>query len=129
MKSAKYFDYVYVLLTILLTVYGQLVLKWRMNMKGQLPSPFSEKVRFMFNAYLDPWVLSGFGVAFLASITWAMAMTKLQLSQAYPFMSLSYIFIFFMSVLIFKESVTAFKIGGYLLIIAGIVLLSFSKDS
>ena len=55
MKSAKYFDYVYVLLTILLTVYGQLVLKWRMNMKGQLPSPFSEKVRFMFNAYLDPW--------------------------------------------------------------------------
>ncbi len=129
MKSAKSFDYIYVLLTIILTVYGQLVLKWRMNIKGRLPSAFADKVKFMFNAYLDPWVLSGFGVAFLASITWAMAMTKLQLSQAYPFMSLSYILVFFMSVLIFKESVTAFKIGGYLLIIAGIVLLSFSKES
>jgi hypothetical protein len=60
-------------------------------MKGRLPSAFTDKVKFMFYAYLDPWVLSGFGVAFLASITWAMAMPKLQLSQAYPFMSLSYI--------------------------------------
>ena len=121
-------DYIYILLTIFLTVYGQLVLKWRMSMKGQLPSTFPDKIKFMFYAYLDPWVISGFGVAFLASITWAMAMTKFQLSQAYPFMSLSYILVFFMSVLFFNETVTLQKLIGYALIVSGIILLSLSQE-
>lgn len=127
MKTYKIFDFVYIILTVLLTVYGQLVLKWRMSMKGQLPLAFSDKIKFMFYAYLDPWVLSGFAVAFLASITWAMAMTKFQLSQAYPFMSLSYILVFLMSVILFSETVTPQKLIGYGLIISGIVFLSWSQ--
>jgi multidrug transporter EmrE-like cation transporter len=127
MKTDKLFDFVYIVLTVLLTVYGQLVLKWRMSMKGQLPSAFSDKIKFMFYAYLDPWVLSGFAVAFLASITWAMAMTKFQLSQAYPFMSLSYILVFLMSVILFSETVTPQKLIGYGLIVSGIVFLSFAQ--
>ncbi len=96
-------------------------------MKGQLPTAFSEKMAFMLNAYLDPWVLSGFAVAFLASITWAMAMTKFQLSQAYPFMSLSYVLVFIISVLVFNETITLNKLLGYLLIVIGIIILSFSS--
>lgn len=127
MKSYKLFDFVYIFLTVLLTVYGQLVLKWRMSMKGQLPNAFSEKIKFMFYAYLDPWVLSGFAVAFLASVTWAMAMTKFQLSQAYPFMSLSYLLVFLMSVILFNETINLQKILGYGLIVGGIICLSFAQ--
>jgi multidrug transporter EmrE-like cation transporter len=121
--------YLYIFLTIVFTVYGQLVLKWRMSMKGQLPTAFSEKMTFMLNAYLDPWVLSGFAVAFLASITWAMAMTKFQLSQAYPFMSLSYVLVFIISVLVFNETFTINKLLGYLFIVIGIIVLSISSKS
>jgi drug/metabolite transporter (DMT)-like permease len=96
-------------------------------MKGQLPEALSDKIQFMMRAYLDPWIISGFIFAFMASITWAMAMTKLQLSQAYPFMSISFILVFILSVLFFNESITMNKIFGYLLIISGIIILSLSK--
>lgn len=116
--------YVYILLTILFTVYGQLILKWRMNLKGQLPESFSGKIAFMFQAYLDPWILSGFLVAFFASVTWAMAMTKFPLSKAYPFMSLSYVLVFALSVLFFNEVVNLYKIIGFTLIIIGVFIVS-----
>jgi multidrug transporter EmrE-like cation transporter len=119
--------YFYIFLTIAFTVYGQLVLKWRMSMKGQLPTAFTDKMAFMLNAYLDPWVLSGFAVAFFASMTWAMAMTKFQLSQAYPFMSLSYVLVFIISVLVFNETITLNKLLGYLFIVIGIIVLSLSN--
>jgi multidrug transporter EmrE-like cation transporter len=116
--------YLYIFLTIFFTVYGQLVLKWRMNLKGQLPEAFSDKIQFMIHAYLDPWVISGFVVAFMASLTWAMAMTKFQLSQAYPFMSLSYVFVFALSVLLFNEEVNLYKIIGCAMVLLGTIIIA-----
>ncbi len=116
--------YLYIFLTIFFTVYGQLVLKWRMNMKGQLPPAFSDKIQFMMHAYLDPWILSGFFVAFMASLTWAMAMTKFQLSQAYPFMSLSYVVVFILSVFLFDEEVNLYKIIGCAMVLLGIIIIA-----
>ena len=40
--------YIYIFLTIFFTVYGQLVIKWRMPMKGQLPEELMEKIRHSF---------------------------------------------------------------------------------
>jgi len=51
------------------------------------------------------------------------AMTKLELSFAYPFMSLSFVLVFIFSALIFHESITTPKVLGMLLIIAGIVVI------
>ena len=116
--------YLYIFLTIAFTVYGQLVLKWRMNLKGQLPEAFSDKIQFMIHAYLDPWVISGFVIAFMASLTWAMAMTKFQLSQAYPFMTLSYIIVFALSVFLFNEEVNLYKIIGYAFLLLGIIIIA-----
>jgi len=96
-------------------------------MKGQLPEGLQNKFHFMLQAYLDPWIISGFVVAFMASLTWAMAMTKFQLSQAYPFMSLSYLAVFVFSVLLFNETVNFGKIIGFALIIAGVIVVSRSQ--
>jgi drug/metabolite transporter (DMT)-like permease len=97
-----------------------------MNLKGQIPDGLKEKIIFISHAYLDPWIISGFLVAFFASITWAMAMTKFQLSQAYPFMSLSYVFVFFFSVIFFKEDVNIIKLIGFSLILLGVIIVSKS---
>jgi drug/metabolite transporter (DMT)-like permease len=95
-----------------------------MNMKGQLPEALSDKIQFMIHAYLDPWVISGFVVAFMASLTWAMAMTKFQLSQAYPFMSLTYVIVFALSVFLFNEEVNLYKIIGCALVLLGIIIVA-----
>ncbi len=117
--------YIYILFTILFTVYGQLIIKWRMGLKGQMPenAEFLDKIWFMVNAFLDIWIISGLASAFLASFCWAAALTKFELSYAYPFMSLSFVLVFALSVILFGELVTYGKIIGLGLIILGIVVL------
>jgi multidrug transporter EmrE-like cation transporter len=124
MKSGKYLDFVYILITILLTVYGQLVFKWRMEMKGAIPSGSMSKLQYIFWAYLDPWILSGFLAAFLASVFWAVTLTKFELSFAYPFTSLSFVWVLFFSAFLFKEPLTMNKLLGVLLIFSGLFVIS-----
>ncbi len=116
--------YVYIATTVLLTAYGQLILKWRLNVKGAMPEGFQEKMVYLFYALLDPYVISSFAAAFLASLTWMAALTKFQLSTAYPYMSLSFVVVFLFSYLFLDETFTLYKLSGCVLIVAGIIFLS-----
>jgi drug/metabolite transporter (DMT)-like permease len=117
--------YLYIAGCVFFTVYGQLVLKWRMNMQEPLPLAFTDKIIGLIKLILfDPFILSGFVSAFLASLFWMAAMTKFSLSFAYPFMSSAFIIVMFFSVLLFGESLNIYKLLGTGLIVAGIVVLS-----
>jgi len=118
--------YFYIFATIFFTVYGQIVLKWRMNGMGALPEGTKEKVVFLVKVLFDPWVFSGFFAAFIASFFWMAAMTKFDISYAYPFMSLAFVLVLILSVILFHEILTWQKVVGLLLIIAGIVVTSRS---
>lgn len=116
--------YVYILGTIMFTVYGQLVLKWRMNRIDVLPAGLLEKLFFLLRMILDSFVLSGLVSAFLASLFWMAAMTKFELSYAYPFMSLSFLAVFIGSIVLFHEAFTWQKGLGLVFVILGIVISS-----
>ena len=118
--------YFYIFGTIFFTVYGQIVLKWRISGVGELPELASDKVMFLTKLLFDPWIFSGFFSAFIASFFWMAAMTKFDLSFAYPFMSGAFVLVFLLSVFMFHEPVTWQKIVGLLLIVAGIVVTSRS---
>src|SRR5699024_6401676 len=101
--------YLYIFGTILFTVYGQLMLKWRIDKVCSLPADTFDKIIFVFRLLLDPLILSGFLSAFVASLFWMAAMKKFDISFAYPFMSLSFMLVFLFSVFIFGEPVTSQK--------------------
>lgn len=115
-------SYFYVLCTILLTVYGQLIIKWQVLQAGALPEDGAEKIWFLLHLLLNPWVVSAFFTALLASVTWMAAMTKLQLSHAYPFMSLAFILVMLFSGWLFNEPVTTPKVVGVALVILGLAV-------
>jgi hypothetical protein len=52
------FDYLYIAATIGFTVYGQLILKWRIAKFGPLPADSFEKLRFLFSLLLDAAIFS-----------------------------------------------------------------------
>ncbi len=79
--------------TVVLTVYGQLVFKWRVDVAGAFPSGSGERLDYVVRLFLDPWVISVFVTALLASLTWALALTRFELSFAYPFMALSFVLV------------------------------------
>ena len=114
----------YIVMTLFFTVYGQLVLKWQIGGGGPLPETGPEKVMFLLRQLLNPWILSGFLSAFLASLAWMAAMTRFDLSYAYPFMSLAFVIVMIFGALVLGEVVNLPKMLGTLMVIAGLVVIA-----
>jgi drug/metabolite transporter (DMT)-like permease len=114
-------SYVYVAATVLLTVYGQLVVKWQVGDTARLADP-SQRTAFLLALLGNPWVLSAFAAAFGAALCWMLAMVKLELGHAYPFISLSFVLVLFLSALFFGEPLSWQKMAGVALIVGGVAL-------
>lgn len=114
--------YFLVAMTILLTVYGQFVIKWQVIRAGVLPTDVVARTQFAFELLSNPWILSALAAAFGASICWMLAMTKLQLSQAYPYTAVSFILIVFGGAWLFNEPLSISRIVGVALIAIGVVV-------
>lgn len=117
-----YLDYAYIAATVVFTVYGQLILKWRISSLGQLPADFGEKLKFLVLLLFDPFIFSGFFAGFLASLAWMAAMTRFNLSHAYPFMSLNFVVVLLFSAWLLHEPFTLNKALGVVLIVVGTVV-------
>lgn len=118
--------YCYIFGTIFFTVYGQIILKWKIREVGPLPEITVDKIIFLIKLLLNPWILSGFLSAFVASLFWMAAMTKFDISYAYPYMSGAFVLVFVFSIFLFNEPVSWQKIIGLILIVAGILVTSKS---
>ena len=114
--------YLYVALTIAFTVYGQLVFKWRLDRAGPLPEAMAAKLQFLAERLLDPWILSGFASAFLASLAWMAALTQFPIGRVYPFTSLSFVAIALAGWLFFAEPLNAAKLLGLALVVLGLAI-------
>jgi multidrug transporter EmrE-like cation transporter len=114
--------YLYIFGTIFFTVYGQLVTRWQVARAGAFPVELTEKIWFLFRLVLNPWVISSLAAAFLAFLCWVAAMTKFELSHAYPFMSLAFVLVLGLSAVFFREAITVPKVLGMALIVAGIIV-------
>lgn len=105
--------------TILLTVYGQLALKWRLNQLPPLGSDTRHPLLQLLWLLLDPVILSGLFAAFLASIAWMGALKRFDLGFAYPFMSLNFAIAILAGAWLFQESLTVQRLVGVALIMIG----------
>jgi multidrug transporter EmrE-like cation transporter len=117
-------SYFYIFMTIMLTVYGQITIKWQVLKAGSLPEPLPEKAVFLLHLMLNPWIVSALLAALLAAVFWMAAMTKLQLSHAYPFMGLTFVLVLLASGFFFQEPINAYKTVGVVLILLGLVVAS-----
>ncbi|MBS0593602.1 MAG: EamA family transporter [Proteobacteria bacterium] len=116
--------HLFIALTLLFTVYGQLVLKWQMGNAGALPDGAADKLLFLLRQFLNPWILSGFVSAFVASMAWMAAMTRFDLGYAYPFMSLAFVIVMLFGIAFLGEALSLRKAAGTLLVMAGLVIIA-----
>lgn len=116
--------HLFIALTLLFTVYGQLVLRWQMAGAGPLPEGGADKLLFLARQFANPWILTGFASAFIASLAWMAAMTRFDLGYAYPFMSLAFILVMLFGVAFLGEALSLRKIVGTLLVMAGLIVIA-----
>ena len=121
-------NHFYLLLAILLGVVSQLIIKWKMSaFSFDNYETWQEKFSLAFSMLLNPYIIIALVLTLLAGITWMIAMTKFELSYAYPFTFLGLTLVTIFSVLFFGESISTYKLIGIVLIFFG--LLAISKGS
>lgn len=119
--------YIYITGTIVFTVYGQLILKWRIGRYGSLPEAWGEKFIFVFHLFTDGYILSGFMAAFISSLFWMAAMTKTDLSFAYPLITAGLtVLTTLLAIALLGETLSLPKTLGIALIISGIIVMQYS---
>src|SRR4051794_29720985 len=98
----------FIVLTIVFTVIGQLLVK-----KGMLevgagplgPLHLSLLARFAWKTFTNPYVVLGLGSAVVAAVCWTVAVSRSALSVAYPFMALAIVLVLALSGALFGEIV------------------------
>lgn len=121
---SRLINHSYIFFTILFTVYSQLVMRWQVSSAGQLPEDVSGKIHFVITLLLNPWVVTGVIATFFAGVSWMLAMTRFEVSYAFPFISLNYLLILAASVFLFNESLTLTKLIGSFIVVLGLIVIS-----
>lgn len=125
--SARIVDHVWIFLTVALATYSQLIMKWQVSAQGPLPPGAAEKVTALFQILLQPWVLSALAATFLSGVCWMVALTKFELSYAFPFTAFNFIVMFFAGAMLFGEDTSLGKLAGTLLVLAGVLCIVLSN--
>ena len=122
LKKRMKIAYLQVFVTLIMTIYGQIIIKSRIKLYGAMPDGLSHKTIFLLKLFLDPLILSGFISAFFASLFWMSAMTKLPLTRAYPIMAMAPSLVLIFGIMFLGETITYGKILGTLIIILGTII-------
>lgn len=112
--------FVLLLGAVCLGVLGQFLMKSGMNRVGAIDSL---GVASLIRLFSNPFVLLGFASYGISSIGYLMALSKLELSVAYPMVGVGYILVMLISWLFLREQVSAVRWLGALLIFAGVWLV------
>jgi multidrug transporter EmrE-like cation transporter len=119
--------YLLVFAVLTLTVYGQLIIKARAIAHAVPVSEGAGKLQYLFAMFTDIGVLSGLSAAVLAGVCWMLAIEKLPVSYAYPFMALSFVLVPIGSLVLFGEKIPPIQFLGLGLIVAGVTVSAFTR--
>ena len=119
-------EFILVIVPILIGTFGQLFLKKGMIQVGGFALRNTNMLHKFIEIFMNPWVLLGFFFYFLSSLLWLIALSRIQLSIAYPMLSLGYILILVASWFLFNEPVTMIRFLGVIVICFGVFLISRS---
>ena len=125
--SAKVIAHLYLAATIATSVYSQMIMKWRISGKFaglKIPEGIWPKIVTLFTVIFDPFVFSGLVATVVSGLCWMATMSKLEIGYAYPFTSLGFVLVVLLSHFLFGETLTAWRICGVILIVAGVTVAS-----
>jgi len=118
----------YIIVCIVLNVIGQSSIKYGTRVVGELSLQFSKFGSFLITVLKQPFILFGLALYVIGSFFWIGALSKTDLSFAYPALSVGYVFILLISWKFFGETINIYRILGMVLIVAGMVFLAKSVN-
>jgi multidrug transporter EmrE-like cation transporter len=115
-----------ILFTVLTNAAAQIMLKKGMLSFGAVPLEASSAIATAFRIVFTPWVFLGLCMFVVSMASHLIVLSRVELSFAYPFLSLAYVVVAAYAYFVFKEDVNNFRIAGIALICMGTILISRS---
>jgi drug/metabolite transporter (DMT)-like permease len=118
----------FILFTVFTNAAAQLMLKHGMMSLGQITFSSGTFLQKLFQIVFNPWVFSGLSTFVISMASHLYVLSKVDLSYAYPFLSLAYVVVAVLAWLLFKEDLGGLKIAGIAFICIGTVLIAQSGN-
>jgi multidrug transporter EmrE-like cation transporter len=114
-------QYIAALISIILGATAQLFFKIGVTTISKNSKSIFQIIK---HGVINPHLLTGMLFYGFSFILWFIVLSKMELSKAYPLISLGYIFTLVLGVFFLNESITVAKITGIAFIMAGVVFLT-----
>lgn len=115
-----------ILFTVLTNAAAQILLKKGMLLLGSFEFSAGSILSIAPQIALNPFVLLGLLTFVVSMGSHLLVLSRVDLSFAYPFLSLAYVVATLYAYFVFQESVNSYRIGGIALICLGTVMISRS---
>ena len=114
-----------ILLSVSLSSGAQLLLKMGMSsasMKAALAK--GPSLQWAFALICSPFVMTGLTAYFVSAVVWLFVLSKLELSAAYPFVGMGFIFTLLVGWLVLGEHLSVLRVMGTLMVAGGAILVA-----
>lgn len=115
--------HIFAIATPFLASVSQILIKWQVNQFEEFPRGLFDKIMHLLEFMFRPWVMVAILSTFLGGVTWIMAMTKLDLSYAYPYVALTFIIVPLSGMYLFDEILSPGEIVGGGMVLIGIIII------
>lgn len=119
---AKYIPLIMV--GVLLNAAAQLLLKAGMNRIGHFDFSAANLVPIGWKVATNPPVIAGLACYVVSVVVWLLALSRVDVSYAYPMLSVGYIVNALAAWYLFGEVLSPMKLAGIFVIILGVFLIS-----
>jgi multidrug transporter EmrE-like cation transporter len=117
-----------ILLSVALSASAQLLFKYGMSRSSMSAASAGGPLtaRFLMAVALNPGVVLGLVCYAVSAVLWLVVLSRIDLSQAYPFVGGGFLITMFGGVLLFGEVLSAPRLFGTALVVAGIIFVARS---
>jgi multidrug transporter EmrE-like cation transporter len=115
-----------ILLGVLLNAAAQLCLKQGMRQIGHFAFSLENILPIGFKVALNPFVFAGLLCYVISVVVWLLALSRVEVSFAYPLLSVGYIVTAFAGQMFFGESLGSVRWAGIIVICLGVYLVTRS---
>ena len=122
----NFISFMLVLAGVLLNAAAQLLLKAGTNAIGAFAFTADNLVPVGIKVASDPFIVSGLGCYAVSVVVWIMALSRVEVSLAYPMLSIGYVVNAVAAWYLFGEALTAQRMVGIATIVVGVFLVARS---
>ncbi len=115
-----------ILVGVFLNAFAQVLLKKGMLSIGYFEFHFQSVFPIIKKVAFNSYILSGLASYVISVAIWLLVLARVEVSYAYPFLSVGYVVVTVVGYFIFQEDLSWMRVVGIAVIIVGVLLLSRS---